>query len=122
MVCIDVNSILQIITGSGHFIINHAVRPKDEFAIQALLSVLKAPYARFSFEEIELALTTNPVSLTSLSDIWYITNVTFLKRISVNRTQSIFNVILSCKILRVIRIKSSVNIILSCKILRVGRS
>src|SRR6218665_700839 len=65
-VCIDVNAILQIITDSGHFIVNNAVRPKDEFAIQALLRLLKAPYARFSFEEIELALTTNPVSLTSL--------------------------------------------------------
>src|SRR6218665_612157 len=66
-VCTDVNAILQISTGSGHFIVNQAVRHKDEFAIQALLRVLKAPYARFSFEEIELALTTNPASLTSLS-------------------------------------------------------
>src|SRR6218665_3887917 len=61
------SDVLQMIIGSGHFIVNQAVRHKEEFATQALLRVLKAPYTRFSFEEIELALTTNPVSLTSLS-------------------------------------------------------
>src|SRR6218665_3188000 len=66
-VCIGFSAILQIITGSLHFIVNQADWSKDEFAIQAFSRVLKAPYARFSFEEIELALTTNPVWLTSLS-------------------------------------------------------
>src|SRR6218665_2718463 len=66
-VCVAVNAILQMIIGSGHFIVNQADRSKDEFAIQAFSRVLKAPYARFLSELIELALTTNPAWLTSLS-------------------------------------------------------
>src|SRR6218665_1765917 len=64
-VLIAVNAILQTITGSGHFIVNQPVR--SEFATQAILRVLKAPYARYSSAVNEMALTTNPVSLTSLS-------------------------------------------------------
>src|SRR6218665_2260738 len=67
-VSIGFNAILQMIIGSGHFIVNHADRSKDEFAIQAFARILKSPYARFLSKLIGLALTTNPVALTSLSN------------------------------------------------------
>ena len=70
---IGVNAFLQIIAGSGHFIVNQAVRPKATLETQALEplesnQLLNVRYARYcSEEESELTLTTNPVWLTSLS-------------------------------------------------------
>src|SRR6218665_478032 len=69
-----VNAILQIITGSGHSIVNQAVRPKATLVAQAFepresTQLLKAPYARYPSEQIELALTTNPDWLPPLSKL-----------------------------------------------------
>ena len=68
-----VNAILQIITGSGHFIVNQAVRPKATLETQAFAPretrhLLKGTYARYPSAENGVALTTNPVWLTSLSE------------------------------------------------------
>src|SRR6218665_2271731 len=76
-----VNAILQIITRSGHFIVNQAVRPKATLETQAFApretrQLLKGPYARYPYAENEVAITTNPVWLTSLNLV-YIRRNTF---------------------------------------------